>query len=97
MYTAPDPAAPRTGNPPMGILPRPAQSGHRRLILNGRRLEFHTTPSTLVRWLGLDGKVLGRTRADTSGMAYWTVPGSYGGILLVEAEGGRQAVAVFLR
>ena len=97
MYTAPDPAAPRAGNPPMGILPRLGHSNHRRLIRHGRRLEFHTTPSTLVRWLGLNGKELGRSRTDTGGVAHWTVPGNYSGVLLVEAGGGKQAVAVVLR
>ena len=97
MYTAPEPAVPRAGNPPMGIQSRPGHSNSRRLIRHGRRLEFHSTPSTLVRWLGLNGKELGRSRTDTGGVAHWTVPGNYSGVLLVEAGGGKQAVAVFLR
>ena len=93
MYTAPDPALPRTGNPPIGILPRPGRTKRPQLIRHGRRLEFQTTPSTPVRWLGLDGKVLGRSRADANGIADWMAPAAYAGIVLVEAEGGTRTAA----
>jgi hypothetical protein len=93
MYTAPDPAVPRTGNPPIGIRRGPRRSKGPRLIRHGSRLEFRTAPASTVRWLGLDGRVLGRTRADADGIAEWTAPAGYAGIVLVESEGAKAAVA----
>jgi hypothetical protein len=93
MYTAPEPAVPRTGNPPIGIKSKPGRSKRPSLIRRGSRLEFRTTPSTPVRWLGLNGKVMGNSRADADGIAVWTAPSAYSGIVLVEAEGGTRAAA----
>jgi hypothetical protein len=98
MYIAPEPAAPRTGNPPMGVQPRPGRSKRPALIRRGSRLEFRTTPATPVRWLGLNGKVMGRSRADADGLAVWMAPSAYSGIVLVEAGDGKGAsAAVMLR
>lgn len=96
MYTAPEPAVPRTGAPPISIQSRPGRSKGPSLIRHGGRLEFRTAPSTLVRWLGLNGKVLGRSRADADGLAVWTAPAAYSGIVLVEAEGGNRAAAAVM-
>lgn len=96
MYTAPDPAIPRTGNPPISVRPIPGRSKGPRLIRHGSRLEFHTAPSTTVRWVGLDGKVLGRSRADANGIAGWTAPAAYAGVVLAEAEGGKRSAAAVL-
>lgn len=93
MYTAPEPAVPRTGDPPISIRSRPGRSKTPALFRRGSRLEFRTTPSMPVRWLGLNGKVIGRSRADADGIAVWIAPAAYSGIVLVEAEDGRRAAA----
>ena len=93
MYTAPEPAVPRTGNPPIVVLPRAGRSHRPQLFRRGRQLEFHTTPLISVRWLDLAGRVQGRSRSDASGLAIWTAPSSYAGVVLVEAEGGKRAAA----
>jgi hypothetical protein len=85
MYTAPEPAVPRSGNPPIGVKPRPVRSLRPQVIRHGRRLEFRTLPSAPVRWLGLDGKVLGRSRADAEGLVFWAAPAGYAGIVLAQA------------
>jgi hypothetical protein len=98
MYAAPEPAVPRTGNPPISIKSTPGLSKRPSLIRRGSRLEFRTTPSAPVRWLGLNGRVMGSSRADADGIAVWTAPAAYSGIVLVEAEGGMRAAAgVMLR
>lgn len=96
MYTAPEPALPRTGNPPINVKPRPGRSKRARLIRHGSLLEFRSAPLSSVRWSGLDGKVLGRSRADANGLAYWKAPEAYAGVIVAEAEGGRRSAALAL-
>jgi hypothetical protein len=45
----------------------------------------------------LDGKELGRSRADAEGVAYWTAPGDYAGIVLIDAEDGKRSAAAVVR
>jgi hypothetical protein len=87
MYASPDPAVPRTGNPPMGLAPQPERRARRPWVRRGGRWEVHAAPFAAVRWLAVDGRVLGRSRSDADGVSAWTPPAAHAGMVIAESEG----------
>ena len=93
MYAPPEPAVPRTGNPPMGLAPPPERKVPRQGVRRGGRWEFRTAPLARVRWLSPDGKVLGQARADAEGLAVWAPRVLPDGIVLIAVAGDKPRVA----
>ncbi|MDB5103953.1 MAG: hypothetical protein JWP91_1642 [Fibrobacteres bacterium] len=60
------------------------------------RIGYRMIKADWVRWLALDGRFLGQSRADRNGLVGWTPPPGISGLVLVQIAGQRKARAILV-
>jgi hypothetical protein len=97
MYTAPEVALPRTGQPPQSMRQPPKSfRAVPHFLRRGHSVEFKTIPKNLVQWRSMQGELLGSSQANAEGRGQWTPTIGFSGMVIVQLPAQHQVFSLLL-